>query len=127
MNRNMQAIAALGQAVFGKHWRRSVARVLRVHPSTIMRWERGKGAAQARDVHAMLVFAKRHYEGVWAAANRALDTLRFGLEPIRLPAQPAHPGADTKAPPMPDPSRPSWTRPWPRDPSSVPSLGNASG
>jgi len=95
---DMHMIAALGSAIYGKWWRRHVARDLGVHSCTVGRWMRGIGAPEMKDLYRLLAIARKRYEAL-------LEAHEVGRQALRLPA------------PRPELSPPRPASTWPSKPA----------
>src|SRR5262245_17443854 len=96
---DVHIIAALGSAIYGKWWRRHVARDLGVHSCTVGRWMRAVGAPEMKDLYRLLSVARERYEALLAA--HAVGRQALKLVP---PQRPESTWPTTPARPVPGPS-----------------------
>src|SRR6516165_6762579 len=82
----MHHVGAIGQAVYGRCWRRPTARALQVHHRTLLRWQCGQGGPTVHDLLHMLGIAREHYA-------RARNTHDAALRALQLDKPPAKPDA----------------------------------
>src|SRR5262245_21098401 len=77
----MHHVGAIGQAVYGRCWRRPTALALQVHHRTLLRWQSGQGGPTVHDLLHMLGVAREHYSGTRRAHDAALRALRLDKPP----------------------------------------------
>ena len=97
----MLHLGAIGQAVYGRCWRRPTARALQVHHRTLLRRQSGQGGPTVHDLLHMLGIAREHYSGTRRAHDAALRALQLDKP---APAKPDA-AAATRAPVSPSPIR----------------------
>ena len=89
----MHHVGAIGQAVYGRCWRRPTARALQVHHRTLLRRQSGQGGPTVHDLLHMLGIAREHYSGTRRAHDAALRALQLDMPPAKSDA-----AAATRAP-----------------------------